>query len=121
MVRRTFAVREKEPKRSTLKFNIPRANTTMKTPNDFLNDLTGQLTDLLNQGKQSGNDVRENVRALVQSQLSKLDVVSREEFDIQQAALEKNRRQLSQLEVQLKLLEQEVDRVRSEEPDRGNF
>lgn len=93
---------------------------TMKTPNDFLNDLTRQLTDLLNQGRQSGGDMRENVRSLVQSQLGKLDVVSREEFEIQQLALEKNRTMLTEMEHQLKQLEQEVEQLRSNTTDKGH-
>lgn len=84
----------------------------MKSPNDFLNELTGQLTDLLNHSHATGGDLRDNVRALIQSQLTKLDVVSREEFDVQQATLEKNRKLLSDMENQLRALESEVDRLR---------
>ncbi|EAR10895.1 accessory factor UbiK family protein [Reinekea blandensis] len=90
----------------------------MKSPNDFLNELTTQLTDLLDQGKHTGNDVRDNIRALIQSQLTKLDVVSREEFEVQQAALENNRKQLRALEAQLSALEAELEQQRqSSAPD----
>lgn len=89
----------------------------MKSPNDLLNELTSQLTDLLNQGKSTGTDLRDNVRALIQSQLNKLDVVSREEFDIQQATLEKNRKLLADLEQQLQTLESEVERLRRDSTD----
>ena len=84
----------------------------MKSPNDFLNELTAQLTDLLDQSKHTGNDVRDNIRALIQSQLTKLDVVSREEFEVQQAALENNRKQLRALEAQLSALEAELEQRR---------
>ena len=57
---------------------------------------------------QSTEDFRKNVRALVQAQLAKLDVVSREEFEVQQAILLKTRQQLEQLQSQLEKLEAEL-------------
>jgi BMFP domain-containing protein YqiC len=81
----------------------------MKAPEDFLDGLTEQLNQFVAQGKQSGEDIRHNIRSLVQSQLSKLDVVSREDFDVQQAILEKTRAQLIQLESKLADLEKRLD------------
>ena len=49
--------------------------------------------------------VRQNLRSLMQAQLSKLDVVSREEFEAQQAVLQRTREQLADLEQQLADLE----------------
>jgi BMFP domain-containing protein YqiC len=81
----------------------------MKAPEDFLDGLTEQLNQFVAQGKQSGEDIRHNIRSLVQSQLSKLDVVNREDFDVQQAILEKTRVQLIQLESKLADLEKRLD------------
>lgn len=82
----------------------------MKAPEEILEGLSDQLSQFLAQGKQSGEDIRHNVRSLVQSQLSKLDVVSREDFDVQQAILEKTRAQLIQLEGKLAELEDRIEK-----------
>ena len=80
----------------------------MNTPEGFLEALSQQLNDLLGQGKQTGDELRANVRALIQSQMAKLDVVSRDDFDAQQRVLEKTRSQLNQLEQKLATLEQQL-------------
>jgi BMFP domain-containing protein YqiC len=77
----------------------------MKTPEDFLDRISEQVNDLLSQSKQSSEDIKLNVRALIQAQLAKLDVVSRDEFEVQQAILLKTRTQIEQLEKQLAALE----------------
>lgn len=82
----------------------------MKAPEEILEGLSDQLSQFIAQGKQSGEDIRHNVRSLVQSQLSKLDVVSREDFDVQQAILEKTRTQLIQLEEKLAELEDRIEK-----------
>jgi BMFP domain-containing protein YqiC len=53
-------------------------------------------------------DFHRNLRALIQSGLSKMDVVTRDEFEAQQAALERTRAKLDQLEVQLKELAEQL-------------
>lgn len=80
----------------------------MKLPDDLIEQISSQVEDLLQQGQKATQDIRHNVRALVQSQLSKLDVVSREEFEIQQSILEKTRAQITQLETQLNELESKM-------------
>ncbi|WP_320822442.1 accessory factor UbiK family protein [Reinekea sp.] len=77
----------------------------MKTPEAVLDLISDQISDLLSHGKQTGQEIRHNVRSLVQSQLAKLDVVSREEFETQQLILAKTRRKIEALEVQLGELE----------------
>ncbi|MDX1342053.1 MAG: accessory factor UbiK family protein [Reinekea sp.] len=81
----------------------------MKTPEDFLDRISEQVNDLLSQSKQSSEDIKRNVRALIQAQLAKLDVVSREEFEVQQAILLKTRTQIEQLEKQLAALEAQLN------------
>jgi BMFP domain-containing protein YqiC len=80
----------------------------MKTPDEFLDQIAKQVNDLIEQSRVSGQDIQNNVKALIQSQLSKLDVVSREEFDIQQSILEKTRTQIEQLQQQLSDLEKRL-------------
>ena len=77
----------------------------MKLPEDMLDQISRQASALFSQGQQARDDLRTNLRSLVQAQLSKLDVVSREEFAAQQAVLERTRTQLAELETQLKELE----------------
>ncbi|MCH8531767.1 MAG: accessory factor UbiK family protein [Saccharospirillum sp.] len=81
----------------------------MKLPEDLLDQISQQATDLLGQGRQAREDIRNNMRSLIQSQVSKLDVVSREEFEAQQAVLLRTREQLERLEAQLKSLEDKMN------------
>jgi BMFP domain-containing protein YqiC len=80
----------------------------MKIPPDAIEQLSNQINDLLAHGQQFRSDVRDNISSLIQQQVSKLDVVSREEFEIQQAILEKTRAQLVQLQEQLDALEKNL-------------
>jgi ubiquinone biosynthesis accessory factor UbiK len=50
-------------------------------------------------------DIEKNVKALLQSGLSRLDLVTREEFDTQARVLAKTREQVEQLEVRVTELE----------------
>jgi BMFP domain-containing protein YqiC len=54
-------------------------------------------------------DFQRNLRAVIQSGLNKMDVVTRDEFDAQQAVLERTREKLDQLEVQLTELAAQLD------------
>lgn len=53
-------------------------------------------------------DMEKNVHALLQSALSKLDMVSREEFEVQKAVLAKTRSRLEALEKRVEELEKRV-------------
>ena len=53
-------------------------------------------------------DIEKNVKAMLQSGLSRLDVVTREEFDTQAAVLAKTREKLERLEVRVAELESRV-------------
>ena len=81
----------------------------MKTPEDLLDRISNQMNEILSNGKQTTDDIRTNVKALVQAQLAKLDVVSREEFETQQAILVKTREQLDKLKGQLDALEKQIN------------
>lgn len=77
----------------------------MKLPEDLLDQISRQVSELFSQGQQARGELRQNMRSLIQAQLSKLDVVSREEFEAQQAVLQRTREQLANLEQQLADLE----------------
>jgi len=53
-------------------------------------------------------DMEKNVHALLQSALSKLDLVSREEFEVQKAVLTKTRQRLEELEKRVEELEKKL-------------
>ena len=53
-----------------------------------------------------GEDFDKKLRSLLQSQLGKLDLVSREEFDIQTQVLLRTREKLVQMEQRIKVLEE---------------
>ncbi|SFM27737.1 accessory factor UbiK family protein [Halopseudomonas yangmingensis] len=60
---------------------------------------------LMNEGGLPAPDVEKHLKALVQSALSKLDVVSRDEFEIQREVLMRTRQRLEALEQQVAALE----------------
>ncbi len=70
-----------------------------------LEQLQQRISDLL--AKTPAKDVEANMKALLQSFFARLDLVTREEFDVQQAVLQ---RALEQLDV----LSRKVDELESE-------
>ncbi len=50
-------------------------------------------------------DVQKNLRALLSAWFARLDLVTREEFDVQQAVLRRTREKLSQMEARVAELE----------------
>ncbi|MDP2533458.1 accessory factor UbiK family protein [Photobacterium damselae subsp. piscicida] len=59
--------------------------------------------------KDLGNDVEQKVRQVIQSQLGKLDVVNREEFDVQTQVLLRTRQKLTELEQKMAELEAKLN------------
>ncbi|HSR63916.1 MAG TPA: accessory factor UbiK family protein [Gammaproteobacteria bacterium] len=51
-------------------------------------------------------DIRKNIRSAVQSALSRLDLVTREEFDVQAELLSRTRAMLDEMEQRVRELEQ---------------
>ena len=56
-----------------------------------------------------GADVKKNLRALVGAALTRMDLVSREEFDVQSALLVRTRTRLAALEKQVTALEAQLN------------
>jgi ubiquinone biosynthesis accessory factor UbiK len=52
-----------------------------------------------------GRDLEGNFKSVLQAQLSKLDLVSRQEFDVQAAILERTQAKLTAMEARLKEIE----------------
>ena len=71
-----------------------------------LDDLARRLADAVPESVRSfGRDLEGNFKAVLQAQLSKLDLVSRQEFDVQAALLVRTQTMLNALETRLKELE----------------
>jgi BMFP domain-containing protein YqiC len=74
---------------------------------DAINDLTRKITSLLPENvQQMQDDLESNIHTLLQNALSKMNLVTREEFDVQTALLERTREKLEKLEKLLDQLEQ---------------
>ena len=74
---------------------------------DLLSDLAGKITALMPENVQHiQDDIESNVHTLLQSTLSKMNLVTREEFDVQAALLQRTREKLEKLEKLLEELEQ---------------
>jgi BMFP domain-containing protein YqiC len=77
---------------------------------DFLNSLTHRLCSALPSQLQAiKNDVEKNFHAILQSTFNKLDLVTREEFDVQTKVLARSRKKIEALEATIKKLEQSLD------------
>lgn len=76
-----------------------------KTIDDIANRLAGALPPGLHNLKE---DMEKNVHAILQSAFSKLDLVTREEFEVQKMVLAKTRSKLEDLEKRVAELEQRL-------------
>ncbi len=64
-----------------------------------IDEITSRLADSLPPGlSQFKEDMEKNFRAVLQSVLGKMDLVTREEFEVQKAVLAKTRQKLEDLE-----------------------
>ena len=73
----------------------------------FIDDLARQISAAIPAGvKGMQEDVQKNIHTLLQGALSRLDLVTREEFDAQTQVLARTREKLEQLEKTLTGLEQ---------------
>jgi ubiquinone biosynthesis accessory factor UbiK len=71
-----------------------------------LDELARRLADSVPESVRAfGRDLEGNFKAVLQAQLSKLDLVSRQEFDVQAAILARTQASLLTLEARLKEIE----------------
>ncbi|MFA7553142.1 MAG: accessory factor UbiK family protein [Spongiibacteraceae bacterium] len=77
---------------------------------ELIDTLTAKVSALFNGANSSElkEDMQRNLKALIQSSFSKLDVVSRDEFDAQVAVLQRTRQKIEALEHQLAELSKQV-------------
>ncbi|MGY0560615.1 MULTISPECIES: ubiquinone biosynthesis accessory factor UbiK [unclassified Luteimonas] len=75
-----------------------------------IDDLARRLSGLVPPSmRESREELQENFKAVLQSGLTKLDLVSREEFEVQRAVLLRTREKLEALEQAVQWLEAELE------------
>lgn len=73
---------------------------------NHIDDLARRLSGLVPPGLREGREeLQENFKSVLQSGLSRLDLVTREEFDVQRAVLMRTREKLDALERLVEQLE----------------
>ncbi|TCT20172.1 ubiquinone biosynthesis accessory factor UbiK [Thiobaca trueperi] len=85
----------------------------MLDPKQF-DDLVQRLSSAMPKGIQVlQEDINRNLRASLEAGLGRLDLVTREEFDVQSAVLARTREKVAALEKQVSALEQALAIARS--------
>ena len=72
----------------------------------ILSDLNQRMREIF--ANSPAADLEKNLRAMLASLFSKLDLVTREEFDVQRQVLLRTREQLTKLEAEVAALEQKL-------------
>jgi len=73
--------------------------------NDFLDDLNRRIGEAFAQSP--AKDLERNIRSMLNAGFAKLDLVTREEFDVQVELLARTREKLAELEQRLAALEKD--------------
>ena len=87
----------------------------MATDQKFFDELSAKVREML--ANSPARDIEKNLRAMLASGFSRLDLVTREEFDVQSEVLARTREKLTQLEARLAELEKKATQASgSEQP-----
>jgi ubiquinone biosynthesis accessory factor UbiK len=78
----------------------------------FLDELNKKVSELI--AASPAKDVEKNLRALLSSAFARLDLVTREEFDVQREVLGRTREKLTQMETRVA----EMEKLLAEQPKR---
>ena len=75
-----------------------------------LEEIAKQVSDAMPEGVKSfGNEIDRKIKQVLQAQLGKLDMVSREEFDVQTHVLLRTREKLNAMEAKFAELEKKFE------------
>lgn len=81
-----------------------------KSPQDFLAGLQQQFGHLVpDVARVAKDDLEQHAKLAVMTVISRLDLVTRDEFDAQSAVLQRTREKVEQLEKRVSALEQQQD------------
>lgn len=73
---------------------------------DKINEISHKINELIIQSPLA--DIEKNVNALIKGAFTKMELISREEFDVQAEVLRNTRDKLAQLELQITQLEKQM-------------
>ncbi|MGH8085966.1 MAG: ubiquinone biosynthesis accessory factor UbiK [Lysobacter sp.] len=77
---------------------------------NHIDELARRLSGLVPSGlRESRDEMQQNFKSVLQAGLSKLDLVTREEFEVQRAVLLRTREKLEQLQRAVAELESQID------------
>lgn len=79
----------------------------------LFNEISGKLSEVI--ASSPAKDIEKNIRAVMMATFSRLDLVTREEFEVQQEILINTREQLEQLRIRLDKLEQQKQLIETQE------
>jgi len=74
--------------------------------NEFLQDLSNQITRLLPMASEARDEVKKNVQQTLEGAFARLNLVTREEFEAQLKVLERAEQTIARLEEKIEALEQ---------------
>lgn len=77
--------------------------------NEFLNDLSNKIAARIPMAQNLRNDVEKNIHEVLQSAFSRLNLVTRDEFDSQLKVLERAEQTIAQLEEKICAMEKARD------------
>ena len=83
----------------------------------LLDELNRRVSDLI--AATPAKDIEKNLRALLSSVFSRLDLVTRDEFDVQQEVLRRAREKLQQMEARVAELEAKLTQKERGARDEG--
>ena len=95
---------------SFMQLDLALRNRTMQKPSQFLEQIQRIATDMQNKvgdaiRNSPAQEIEKNVRAMMNQGFQKMDLVTREEFDLQSKVLAKTREKLEALEAKVAALE----------------
>ena len=79
----------------------------MIKPNDFFEEFQKNMSELI--AKSPAADIERNVKAMMAQTFAKLDLITREEFDVQAQLLERALERIAALESRVQVLEGGAD------------
>ena len=87
----------------------------------FFEEISQQISKLLPQAEAAGDDMKRSVASAMQKGFARMDLLTREEFEAQLAALVRAEQKIEALEIQLQQLESRVKELETNKaPDIKN-
>ncbi|EHE7786905.1 ubiquinone biosynthesis accessory factor UbiK [Shigella flexneri] len=105
------------PYRTTMVLNTYQYRETTMIDPKKIEQIARQVHESMSKGiREFGEDVEKKIRQTLQAQLTRLDLVSREEFDVQTQVLLRTREKLALLEQRISELENRSTEIKKQ-PD----